>query len=588
MILVKTVLFCLIVGIIFGSLFNRKFEEAIVPSYIGIMVILYIFYILNILTIGYVCLIAGIGVLFLIALYRVYREKTFLQLLLKMITPAFIVYAVVLTFIWKTTVHNTVRLIDELHLWAALPKILYYDGSLQMGSDILLLGYVDYIPGMPVLLYFFQKMNGEFAEKVLYFAYGSVGVSMMLPALKKLTWKQWYMIFPASVIIYMLPLTFYNTIYNDYTIFYKSIHVDPILGIALGFSAWLLMEKPWESVFDTIVFALSLSILVLLKSSGIAFVLVLLFFLWIGIGSEKQNKRLKRRLFITLFPSFIWLSWKLIISLYDAKITVDFSLRNSMNLSYLGTFCKNLLTQIVLYPRIESLSKYGTFVSIMVFLICVSVYVGRVLPKNKKKQYWQSWIALFLICIAFIIGYYSIYIGTFNQTMLSYPRYICTILTSFLIFIAMTITYNCKEIRNQIKNERYVVTGMILLVIFIAFFPFRKPVQIRYPDPVYGDAKEFAAQIENVIAGDIKKRTNVDLVIDKEYDSFSPDLHIYLHRRLYFLLLDKNIKIQNKLYLDMDSYLDNNNSESDYLIWIKCVGNEKTCEIVDKNHKPRM
>ena len=58
------------------------------------------------------------------------------------------------------------------------------------------------------------------------------------------------------------------------------------------------------------------------------------------------------------------------------------------------------------------------------------------------------------------------------------------------------------------------------------------------------DADKFEALINNSGMTDTTGRERMLLLIDEEYNSFSPDLYLYFWRRLYFDLIDENKKVE--------------------------------------------
>lgn len=80
-------------------------------------------------------------------------------------TPGAIIFIIVFCLITLITRGRYVFLWDELRLWGAYPKILYYDGSLQLGENIQLMPKMQsYEPAMPLFQFLFAKSAGIFTE----------------------------------------------------------------------------------------------------------------------------------------------------------------------------------------------------------------------------------------------------------------------------------------------------------------------------------------------------------------------------------------------------------------------------------------
>lgn len=281
MYLIKFIALCFGGAFIGASLFHMRFEKTIALFLMGIMVVLYQAYILDIVQICSIGIMAGMVVGGIFGIVRVVQNKNWKSVLNKLFTPMAITYIIILCMIWYIVRFNRVGLIDELHLWAALPKILFFEKGRQQLTASMLLGYNDYIPGMPLFLYFLEFVNGSFSEALLYFGYTAIGNIVLMNGMfeKFKSWRRWYLIPGVSVTVFLLPLMYYNNLFHDYTIYYKSIHVDAALGIFVAYATWLLGKKGWKQTGDALCFSLSLTVIVLLKSSGIMFMAI------IGLGA---------------------------------------------------------------------------------------------------------------------------------------------------------------------------------------------------------------------------------------------------------------------------------------------------------------
>ena len=81
-----------------------------------------------------------------------YQRK---EILKNLFTPGLLIYSLCFILIYFITRNNDVLLWDELRLWGAYPKILFYDGSLQLDGDAQLINIMrSYNPGMPLFLFY--------------------------------------------------------------------------------------------------------------------------------------------------------------------------------------------------------------------------------------------------------------------------------------------------------------------------------------------------------------------------------------------------------------------------------------------------
>lgn len=130
------IVYCFALSFMMAAIFEKKFESSIITGQLGSIVMLYIFYLANLLHIG---------------VYVIY-----LAILLGTL------------FVLYTVRQNTVNLVDELHLWGALPKILATQhGTLRL-KESMLLGYEDYVLGMPLYLSFLMRVKRLISEPLQY------------------------------------------------------------------------------------------------------------------------------------------------------------------------------------------------------------------------------------------------------------------------------------------------------------------------------------------------------------------------------------------------------------------------------------
>lgn len=548
-------LFCINIAFVMAAIFKKKFEESIATVQLGIIVLLYFFYVLDFLAIGFwiICLLFTLTTVYAaIKIIKSHRLNNALRLVFR---PSAVIYVLLLSLVYLTVRGNTVKLIDELHLWAALPKILFYHGGKLQLKESMLLGYQHYIPGVSLYLYFLERINVVFSEPLLYFGYASLGAAMLLPMSGKvLSFRKWYFIPIITMVLYWVPLVFYNAVYNDLTIYYKSIHVDPILGITVGYGTWLLAQKPWSSIFNVIRFSLCCSFVVLIKSSGIAFVVIWLLSTILYLFIYERDMLKKQYIWIGVaLPLAIYLIWKGCLDFYDVTDMFNYSVADILNVSFMKEFVLALMSQVILYPGSGKYSAYCTFTSIVSWLLILFltwwfIIRGRIEEKGRMLK----WVLTTLIIqiIVFVIGLYGLCVGPlFDSSLPSYPRYICTTLTAFLSFFVLNFSYEVDIFISGITKTGKKALSVLFIFEFLfglCFSPFYLPSKIN-PDIGVIDADEIELIVCRypVLEGE-KNGNKVALIVDGTYTAWW-----YLCRRLYFNLIDEGF-ILNNVYFEDD------------------------------------
>jgi len=232
-------------GSLIGCLKNKKYEEIVPITALGIILVLFIFYLFNILKIGlYIIYIITLIIYIIFFINIIKKDKEERDKLLKyLFTPGFIIYISLFIIIFIITNNKEILLWDELRLWGAYPKILYYSSEIQLGSNVQLMDIMQsYTPGMPLFQYFFLKSIGIFKESHLILSYSILAISLLIPITKKITWKKWYLIPIIIIILILLPTIFYNSSHDGLE-YYKTLFIEPIISITFAYSIFLTTKN---------------------------------------------------------------------------------------------------------------------------------------------------------------------------------------------------------------------------------------------------------------------------------------------------------------------------------------------------------
>lgn len=261
-------LFLLSIGSIFGSVYlNKRYEEMMPMTVMVIIFTLFIFYILNIVLIGYYLILVAGAALVILSAVKFFKEKGIRkQAINNFFTPGLLIFAILAIMIYFVTRHNFVMLFDELRLWALYPKSIFVSNKLMLGSNLHFSS--DYYPGMPLFQYFFARNVGHFSEGHLYLSYALVVLSFLMPITKKVKWKNFWAIIPLIILLFTFPMLFANSGF-DTEYYYKSLYIDPALGMAFGYGLFLSTQDLKNDKYKYILFCLSLSMIVLMKAVGV-------------------------------------------------------------------------------------------------------------------------------------------------------------------------------------------------------------------------------------------------------------------------------------------------------------------------------
>ncbi len=537
-------------GSIFGTLFKKRYEETLPLTIMLIPIILYIFYIFNILTIGFYIIIVAIIGMYGCFIYKFLKKsKEERQEILKNIfTPGLLVFVIVFLAIYFITSKNEVLLCDELRLWGAYPKILFYDGSLQLGANATLPEIMQsYEPGMPLFQYFYEKCFGIFTESGLFLAYALVGLAPLIAISKKITWKKWELIPIYSTILIILPLALGNSLLDSLT-YYYTLYIDPMLGIYFGYTLYLTTQKD-KTKFNYLLFLVGISLLVLLKDTGLLFAIFSIIAFTINeliiLKNYKPKIKLKRVIYIiipiivaiAIFGSWKWAQHNAeTTNLYSStvdKSEVSEFLKNPTpaQKEIINTFINEIKNTKVIESNFSNISEKLTYRNLLILLAVLFIVLIILKEKKERKQYYISFLSFYACGFIFTVGLLILYLFSLH-TVASFPRYASTIITSGVILLFLILCNSIEE-----RKIKYYIIYLALISIFI--FPLKTPaitqVEIYKNTNIKSEeyAKKIAASIDN-------KNESYILVFSDEYkENFG---YVVYHHQIYMSLIDEGFQ----------------------------------------------
>lgn len=156
--------------------------------------------------------------------------------------------------------------------------------------------YRSYPPGMALFQYIVQRVyllfnrDKIFSEWIVYFAYQVFSVSLILPFLKKISWKKSY-IFAAVIVCCLLsPSMFY-----DY--FFSTVTIDPFVCMLAGSGLAYVILLADNKISASLIIALYCINLCLAKDIGLTYAIILISLYvmkMIVSGNHSPDKRRKK------------------------------------------------------------------------------------------------------------------------------------------------------------------------------------------------------------------------------------------------------------------------------------------------------
>ena len=516
------------------SFYNKRFEETLIISMGGIILFLYLFYIFNFLNIGYYILLIFLSGLLLYSVYKFTKAKNKKEILLNYFTPGFIIYTVCFIIIFLIVRHREVLLWDELRLWGAYPKALYYDGVLQLGNGVKLLSYMQsYQPGMPLFQFFFTKSAFAFKESYLFLSYALLCLSALLPITKKLTYKKWYLIPVFILILLFVPLFLANSRFDDLT-YYYTLFIEPALGIFFAYTLYLSTQK-MDNKIDKAAFYLSLSTLVLLKDTGIIFALTsCLSYFFIHRKEVKKNKKERFKLLIPILLCIsLFFSWKVIQKINNT----DNMYGQKMDMSEITTFFTNMTDEQkeilssflqkskspIFDSNFDRLEPYINFYTVSIFILSGMIIIICLKKKNEKRVFKIATIWYFIGSSIFVLGTLALYLFSLHGVE-CFQRYTSVVLTAGILFNIMVVT------NGILNNEKiFNILGLYIALFFVMATPMKSPYNMDY----LVEYAEKSKYLTDVVLENVKSDEKLALVYGsstaEELEGVIYDHHIYMN-----------------------------------------------------------
>ena len=561
------------------SFYNKRFEETFAITLGGIIVFLYLFYILNLLVLGYYLLLTIILGLGIYSIYRFIKADNKKEILSNYFTPGFLIYTICFIVIYILVNNRVVLFWDELRLWGAYPKILYYDGSLQLGDGSKLIGMMQsYEPGMPLFQFFFTKTAFAFKESYLFLSYGLLCLSTMLPMTKKLSFKKWYLIPVFVLILLLVPLFLANSFFDGVT-YYHTLFIEPALGLFFGYTIYLSMQK-MDTKIDKAVFYLSLLTLVLLKDTGIIFALTACLSYFFINKKEKHNKKEISKLLIpVLLCVTLFLSWKgvqkinNINNMYGQKMNVNeivtfFTGMTEEQKEILGSFWRTS-KEPVFDSNFNRVEPFINFYTVMLFILVSMIIITILKKKKERRPYKIATIWYFIGSTVFVLGTLGLYLFSYHE-VLSFQRYVSVIITGGILFIVIAVV---EGILN--KEKYYNILGLYLILFFFVATPVKEPSSLDNLLNYYDQSITYTDVIEENVKPEDRLLFIYGSSTKENFEGTIYDHHVYMN------LIDEGYEFPLSFVYNSQE-IDYNNYDYIYLFIINDEDKEELSKIVNE------
>ena len=459
--------------------FNKKIEETIFLSIALKIVILFLFGLIINLEIGfYVLLFLNIPLL----IYNICSIRKNRKLFKNNLFTAglFIFLFTYLLFIW-INYDRMVTIWDEFSHWALVVKNMFYLDNFGMGNDSTVLAK-NYLSGTSLFQYFCMKLNGGFSESILYLGINITAFSLLLPVFRLFKNIKNVAIYILWFVLMVIPTLLYNN-------FYSSLYVDAILGVTFAYSLYTYYLNYEEGLtkFNTINFALALSMMIFVKDIGIVLALISFFVVLIDnlfirnkfILNIKKLWDNSSKVFFALIPCvMIKILWLITLSINNIGSSLTAGGGLLSNLLGLLSLDHDGYKYGVIYNFTHALFSdklFGININIsFVLLMGFFVFLTYILSNNIKNRTLQkSYFNLASLIVVGSIGYALLlllsYLTVFSQyealNLLSFHRYIGTYALAVILIIIMLFVKKYGSNINKLLKISMINFAIILLFV---------------------------------------------------------------------------------------------------------------------------
>lgn len=525
----SVILFILVISAfaVFASFkLDRTFEEILPISCLGIILILYLFGMINLLLPGVVVICALAFLLYVYTVYFIVKNgaaATLKQKIFNLITPGTVVFAILSILLAYFNKDRLAMYTDEFSHWLDTVVIMNRIDAFGTAPNSTAV-FPSYPPAMSLFQYLLEKLNmvfsGEFSEWKAYYAYQVLAVSVMLPFMKLkgesvskkvagiITW-------PIALVI---PLYFFNEAYS-------SLYIDPFLGIVAGCGfAAIAISKTKDWVYQSYI-TLLCGVLTIAKDVGIylsIFIALYFFIDYLARSKKGAIKETVKMLPLALCPMLSMIVtkvlWKieLAVSHTPQKFSAPFDIAGTIATikgngnEFYTTVYENFraaITYRYIYYERMGFNYTAIMVLITVALLLFNVRLYR-LGRIKTASCIAGTVIPSAAVIIYILSMFPLYISRFYEeeaiNLASFDRY-CGIVFLTGILLAFWL------FRNAIYDMEKPVLMIIVSVLLMLSVYHSKQEPISY----YTSRQSVATSLAyregvNILSGKINANTDED------------------------------------------------------------------------------
>ena len=320
----------------FASIFishcvKEKTDKTIPIAIMAIILILYIFGIINLLYPGVIAICIISTILGVYTIVKNIKDNTIKDLKERIVTKGSLFFTIIFFVLAIVTLARELTNWDQFSYWSFAAKDMFYTNKMLLSTDI----GMQYPPMPAILQYFFMKVIGEYFQGIEIFTVWIFSFSFLLPLFSRTNGKKLSTIVVCIVSI-CIPAIF------SMLIFYESSYPDALLGIMIGYLSYIYFFEEDKLRILNIVF--SLLIITLTKPIGIVISIILLItFLLDELLQDKDKKKenIKKLIIYLCIIIAVYMSWIMYLNINSVRERINVNEKNEIK-----TIAQSILTTI--------------------------------------------------------------------------------------------------------------------------------------------------------------------------------------------------------------------------------------------------
>lgn len=480
--------------------FQKKTEEVIPVSVLGIIILLYLCGFTGNLKIGiYFCILAAFCSAGTV-IYLLIKDKTQWKLLF---TPGLVIFMIAAAGLGILHENRLFSYWDEFSHWGLVIKnMITFDkfGTVEEATTI----FRDYPPASSLFSYFGCSFTKAFRESDAIYSQNIFLCALFLPMFKNLEWKKIGQVVCSACMMILLPSLFYTEVFF-------CIYVDILLGALFAYILYTYYTNGCEKK-TLFMICQAFIVLPLIKASGLGLALIaggiilcdILFF------QKEWNRKQKVLWSVCMAVSVIFakgswelhLRWANVDKIWNtSRITLKniWGLLNGGGQEYQHNTVQNFGNAFLKseYCK-EFLGIMPLLGWLILFVVLAVVFIYLFIPqKIFRKRYIVCISGTFIGFWIYWISLLFLYLFSFSaheaERLASYERYLSTYVLGMFAFLLLMIQYFVSQ-----RKETHYKAAWPVLCIGVLLLNYQKPAFLELSKELFSEDVNFVRQYSQI------------------------------------------------------------------------------------------